>query len=134
MKNEGIELARIKIITEATGEVLVELLEDRNPKTVKAVLEALPIEARASRWGDEVYFSTPVKVGAENAQEVVEEGDVAYWPPGNAICIFFGPTPASRDPTEIRPASPVNVFGRVIGDPKLFKKVKSGDKIRIEPA
>ena len=71
-------------------------------------------------------------MGLENSQEVVNEGDVAFWPPGSSICIFFGPTPASRSSDEIRPASPVNVFGKVVGDPKVFKKVRTGDKIRVE--
>ena len=124
---------KIKIVTESTGEVYVELLE-KNPKTLEAVLKALPIESTALRWGDEVYFETPVDVDEENSQEVVEMGDVAYWPPGKSICIFFGPTPASFTENEIRPASPVNVFGKIIGDPKVFKKVKSGEKIRVEKA
>ena len=123
---------RIRIITDVTGPVEVELLEDKNPRTVEAILEALPIESVAERWGDEVYFETPVSMGLENSQEVVNEGDVAFWPPGSSICIFFGPTPASRSPDEIRPASPVNVFGKVVGDPKVFKKVRTGDKIRVE--
>ena len=70
---------------------------------------------------------------AENPAETVEMGDLAYWPPGSAFCIFFGPTPASRG-AEIRPASPVNVFGRVTGDPTIFKKVRAGTPIRIERA
>jgi len=70
-------------------------------------------------------------VGQEVGSEVVERGDVAYWPPGNAICLFFGPTPVSK-PGEIRPASPVNVFGRVVGDPDRLKAVKSGEKVRVE--
>jgi len=122
---------KIKIVTKATGEVEAEILEDRNPKTSKAIWERLPIEARANRWGDEIYFSIPVQIGEENAQETVDLGDLGYWPPGNSFCIFFGATPISRG-DEIRPADPVNVFGKVSGDPKVFKKVKSGDKITIE--
>ncbi|MEM2110777.1 MAG: cyclophilin-like fold protein [Candidatus Bathyarchaeia archaeon] len=122
---------KIKIINEKIGEVEAELLEDRNPKTVKAIWEKLPFESRANTWGDEIYFTVPVKISEENAQETVEIGDLGYWPPGNGFCIFFGPTPISRG-SEIRPADPVNVFGKVKGDPKIFKKVKSGDKIRIE--
>ncbi|MFQ6095589.1 MAG: cyclophilin-like fold protein [Candidatus Bathyarchaeia archaeon] len=122
---------KIKIVTEATGEVEAELLEDRNPETAKAIWEKLPIEARANRWGEEIYFSIPVYLGEENAQETVELGDLGYWPPGNSFCIFFGPTPISRG-DEIRPANPVNVFGKLSGDPKVFKKVRSGDRIRIE--
>ena len=124
---------KIKIITDATGAVEAEIIEEKNPKTAKAIWEALPLEARANRWGDEIYFSIPVRLNEENAQEVVEVGDLGYWPPGHSFCIFFGPTPISRG-DEIRPADPVNVFGRVIGDPKVFKKVKDGDKIRIERA
>ena len=67
----------------------------------------------------------------ENAQAVVEKGDLGYWPPGNAFCIFFGRTPASRG-DEVRPASPVNVFGRWEGDPAIFKKVRSGEKVLLE--
>ena len=121
---------RIKISTSATGEVYAELT-DENPETAKAIWEGLPIEGRANTWGDEIYFSIPVDVGAENPKEVVEMGDLGYWPPGSAFCIFFGPTPASRG-DEIRPASAVNVFGKIIGDPKIFKKVRSGKTVRIE--
>ncbi|MFB0504850.1 MAG: cyclophilin-like family protein, partial [Candidatus Bathyarchaeia archaeon] len=77
--------------------------------------------------------SIPVYLGEENTQETVELGDLGYWPPGNSLCIFFGPTPISRE-GEIRPADPVNVFGKVKGDPKILKKVRSGEKIRIEKA
>lgn len=122
---------RIKIVTAGTGEIEAELPEDINPQTVKAIWEKLPIEARASRWGEEIYFPIPVQIGEENSQETVKSGDLGYWPPGNSFCIFFGPTPISRG-DEIRPADPVNVFGKVIGDPKVFKKVKSGDRITIE--
>jgi len=100
-------------------------------ETAKKIWEALPIESRVNTWGDEIYFSIPVNVGLENAKEVVSEGDLGYWPPGNAFCIFFGLTPASQG-DEIRPASPVNIFGKIIGDPKVFKKISSGAKIIIE--
>ena len=100
-------------------------------KTVQNIWDALPIEGKVNTWGDEIYFSIPVNVGLENAKAVVSEGDLGYWPPGSAFCIFFGPTPASEG-KEIRPASPVNVFGKIIGDPKVFKKVRSGAKIIID--
>ena len=100
--------------------------------TAKNIWEALPIEARANTWGDEIYFAIPVKAPLEKtAQELVEAGDLGYWPSGNAFCIFFGPTPMSRG-KEIRPASAVNVIGRVSGDAKVFKKVPSGAKVRLE--
>jgi len=105
--------------------------ELNSSETAQKIWEALPITGSANTWGDEIYFSIPVKVGLENDKAVVLEGDLGYWPPGNAFCIFFGPTPASHG-EEIRPASPVNVFGKIIGDPQVFKKVRSGAKIIIE--
>ncbi len=91
----------------------------------------MPIEARANTWGDEIYFEIPVSCEPENPREVVEMGDLAYWPPGRAFCVFFGPTPASeRD--EIRPASAVNVIGKVEGDATVLKAVQSGERVTIE--
>jgi len=123
---------RIRIVTDATGPVEATLT-DKSPDTASRIWEALPIEARANTWGDEIYFGLPVDVNPENPREVVELGDLAYWPPGNAFCIFFGRTPASRG-DEIRPASAVNVFGKVEGDPKVFNKVRNGERVRIERA
>ena len=100
-------------------------------ETAEKIWDALPIEGSVNTWGDEIYFSIPVNIGSENAKAVVSEGDLGYWPPGSAFCIFFGLTPASQG-DEIRPASPVNVFGKIIGDSKVFKKVSSGTKITIE--
>jgi hypothetical protein len=99
--------------------------------TAQAIAQALPIEGIANTWGDEIYFSIPVRAAEENSKAVVEIGDLGYWRPGTAFCIFFGPTPASRG-NEIRPASPVNVFGRVVGDPKVFKSVPDGARVVIE--
>lgn len=112
---------------------MAELYAERSPKTIEAIGAVLPIKAQANTWGDEIYFSIGVTVKPETAQEVVEKGDLAYWPPGKAFCIFFGPTPASRG-DESRAASPVNVFGRVLGDPEVFKQVRPGDEIIIENA
>src|SRR5512136_66702 len=87
--------------------------ELNNTETAQTIRQALPIKGRVSLWGDEIYFSIPVNLQLEAGQEVVSIGDLGYWPKGNAFCIFFGPTPASeRD--EIRPASAVTVFGKVI--------------------
>ena len=101
--------------------------------TADKVWEALPISASASTWGDEIYFRTPVQAEEEDAVETVEMGAVAYWPPGQAICLFFGPTPMSVG-NEIRPASPVNVFGSIEGDPTVLKSVSSGEHIAVERA
>ena len=101
--------------------------------TAKAVWDALPINAWSSLWGEEIYFSIPIRGSLEDAQEVVKEGDLGYWPPGSAFCIFFGLTPASQG-NEIRPASPVTVIGRVVGDSQAFKRVPAGGEVVIERA
>ena len=100
-------------------------------ETAKAIWEALPIEGRANTWGDEIYFSIPVRLETEKSQATVELGELGYWAPGTAFCIFFGPTPMSRG-DEIRPASPVTVFGQVLGDPTIFKEVADGTRILVE--
>ena len=121
-------MPRIKI----TAGAVVSFAELNETVTAEALWDALPIEARANIWGDEIYFSIPVYLEEEeNAQAVVEKGDLGYWPAGNAFCIFFGRTPASRG-DEIRPASPVNVFGRVEGDPTVFRRVRSGEEVVLE--
>jgi hypothetical protein len=102
-------------------------------RTASAVWDALPLSVPGDTWGDEIYFGIPVKAKAEDAREVVALGDLGYWPPGSAFCIFFGRTPASRG-DEIRPASPVNVIGRVVGDATVFKSVRSGTTVRVERA
>lgn len=113
-----------------TGEVEMEA-ELNDSQTAEAIWKALPIKASANTWGEEIYFSIPVKCEEEKAQEVVSLGDLGYWPPGTAFCIFFGRTPASRG-EEIRPASPVNIVGKALGNPKEFKKVRAGSEITIE--
>ena len=101
--------------------------------TASEIWDALPITARANIWGDEIYFAIPVHRDEENAKATVGLGDLGYWPPGNAFCIFYGPTPMSRG-DEIRPASPVNIVGKVVGDAKAFKQVSSGTKVTISEA
>ena len=99
--------------------------------TARAILEALPIQARANRWGGEIYFSIPVEAGTEaGAREVAQAGELGYWPPGNAFCIFFGRTPASEG-EEIRAASAVNIVGRVEGDLAELWNVPEGAKITL---
>ncbi|PKN24861.1 MAG: hypothetical protein CVU64_21220 [Deltaproteobacteria bacterium HGW-Deltaproteobacteria-21] len=100
--------------------------------TAESLWKALPLEASANTWGDEIYFGIPVhQEEADDATDVVEAGALGYWPPGHAFCIFFGRTPASRG-SECRAASAVNVLGKVEGDATVFKKVRSGEKVRIE--
>ncbi len=101
-------------------------------KTSEAIWDALPIENTVNTWGEEIYFEIPVKSALdETAKEVVEKGDLGYWPTGRAFCIFFGPTPASEG-DEIRPASAVNIVGKVAGDTEVFKSIQQGTNIKLE--
>ncbi len=109
-------------------EVLAELNQSR---TAAALLAILPVKARASTWGDEIYFDVPLTEEIEHGTEVVAMGDVAYWPDGPSLCLFFGRTPASRG-DEIRAASAVTVVGRIIGDATVLKAVRSGTAITVE--
>ena len=105
-----------------------------NTSTANAIWNSLPLESRCNLWGDEIYFTIPLSHGLEkDAREIVEKGDIGYWPQGPAFCIFFGPTPISKG-NEIRPASAVNVFGKVIGDSTIFKQVSSDTLVRVETA
>jgi hypothetical protein len=90
--------------------------------TATKVFEILPITSSVNIWGDEIYFSIPVEAGLEDARETVNLGDIAYWPQGNAMCLFLGRTPVSGI-DEIRPVSPVNIIGRIEGDGGLFRRL-----------
>jgi hypothetical protein len=114
-------------IRAGTIEVTAELNDTR---TAQAIWEALPIKGHFNLWGDEIYCSIPLSLELEAGYEVVSIGDLGYWPDGDAFCIFFGPTPVSQG-DEIRPASPVTVFGNVSGDATIFKKVTTGTEITI---
>jgi hypothetical protein len=124
---DALEQRRIRIT--AGSEEITALLNDSG--TADLVWAALPLEALASTWGDEIYFRTAVEADEENGREVVDYGDVGFWPPGQALCLFFGPTPASQG-DEIRPASAVNVVGRMEGDPSVLKRVGPGSKVVVE--
>lgn len=120
-------LKKIKISTSSV-QMQAEL---NNSDTAQKIWEILPIESTVNRWGEEIYFPIPLKLEEENAKEIVEKGDIAFWPSGSCFCIFFGPTPISKG-KEIRPASAVNVFGKILGKVKEFAKVGDGEKIKIE--
>ena len=99
--------------------------------TASKILEALPIESSVNVWGHEIYFDIPLSLEQEpDSQADVAVGDLAYWPAGPAFCIFFGPTPVSTD-DQPRAYSPVNVFGRVLGDAKQLKKVSNGATVMV---
>jgi uncharacterized protein len=120
-------MANIVHINAGSVEAIAEL---NSTRVAKAVWEALPLKSEASLWGDEVYFSIPVYADLEAGTTLVNIGDLGYWPTGNAFCIFFGPTPISGK-NEIRPASAVTVFGKIIGDARIFKNVKEGAPINV---
>lgn len=99
--------------------------------TAQKVFNALPIKGKGSTWGEEIYFQTSIEDELNNPREVLEAGEIAYWPPMKAICIFFGPTPASRG-KEIRAASPVNVFGKINEDFSALKEFKEPVTVIME--
>ena len=119
-----------RLIRISVGPVSADARLD-DSRTASAIWNALPITARAQTWGDEIYFDIGLSADPESPREVVGLGELAYWPPGQAFCIFFGKTPASRG-DEIRAASGVNVIGQVVGDPTVFKRVRAGATIRLE--
>jgi hypothetical protein len=121
----------MKAIRIAIGDTVLNA-ELNASQTALNVWDVLPVTTGFNFWGDEIYCSIPLEAGPENSQAVVEVGDLGYWPPGHAFCIFYGPTPASGE-GEIRPASPVNPIGRVLGDVKVLRQIaKKEDQIKIE--
>jgi len=120
-------MAKLEI---TAGEVSLTVEVFETP-TGQAVLAAAPFDSRARTWGDEVYFSTPVRVAREaDARAVVEAGELAFWVEGDAIAIGFGPTPISRG-DEIRLAAPTNIWGRAEGDVRHLISVRDGDPVRV---
>ncbi len=118
----------ISIVTERST-IKVKL---NDTKTAKKLLKILPAYSRVNKWGDEIYFSIPMKAEIENGVEVVEVGTVAFWPPGSALCIFFGRTPASIS-NKPQAVSPVTVIGSVIGEEsvKNLKEIKDGEEVKV---
>lgn len=103
-----------------------------NTETAKAIADLLPIEITPEEWGDEFYSEIPVEMPLdETATTKVKIGDIGYWPPGNAIAIFFGPTPISRGEEPV-PASEINLVGKIIGDASILRQAKGSGRIRIE--
>ena len=114
----------ILIENEKIGQIKAKLLTDKNPETWKAIWDNLPFELNLSRWGEELYGEIPVSIEKENSQVDCEVGDIGYWPDGKGFCIFFGPTPVSKD-NKPKAASPVNIFAKIEGDAKIFNQFSS---------
>jgi hypothetical protein len=118
-----------KTITISVGRIAAQAELNDSP-CASAVAQALPIESTVNTWGDEVYFDTSVTCPlAKDARSDMEVGELAYWPPGEAVCIFFGPTPASGKDGKPRAASKVNPIGRVAGDATVFREARDGERI-----
>lgn len=118
-----------KTINILTGKLDIKV-QLNDTKTAKELLGILPTSSNVNRWGDEIYFSIPLKENIENGIEEVDIGTVAFWPPGSALCIFFGKTPASQG-DKPQAASPVTIIGNIINIEiiKELKKVRNGEKI-----
>jgi hypothetical protein len=113
-----------------TDEITMEAELSEN-ETGQKIFESLPIKGQVNRWGEEIYFSIPVDLSeASDARQEMEVGELGYWPPGTAFCIFFGPTPASHDQAP-RAASNVNPFGMIDGDATVFTSVRNGETITL---
>ena len=115
--------------------ILIELDNSKSPNTIQAILDGLPIKVKINRWGDELYTDkTPIFAEEENPQSVVYLSDVAYWPEGNAICLFLGPTPISKESDKILPYSPVNIIGRIIASSAhgILDKVEESTTVIIK--
>ena len=102
-----------------------------NSETADKIKKILPLSNSVNTWGDEIYFSIGVNDGEIDSKEVVNLGDLGYWPPGNAFCLFFGLTPASEG-DKIMPASPVNIIGKIVSDLEILKSIKSGEKVSVK--
>jgi uncharacterized protein len=120
----GSEVSRPKVIfsIEGVGEAVGEFHRFSSPRTADAILRLLPIGGRIARYGEEVYFQISVKAPSENPRSTVEVGTVGYWPMGNAVCVFYGPT---------KPYSPVNKLGRIMEGLELFRNVREGTIVTI---
>lgn len=124
------ENPKLLILSDNLGELEAEII-DKNPDTTKAILKALPFQSPANVWGEEIYFDIPIDASEEDSQKEMELGDIAFWPQGNAMCIFFGPTPVS-DSEKPKAYGPVNLFAKVIGDIYTLGKVREGEIIRVK--
>jgi len=122
MPETSVSRIPIKLIIENMGEAEGELIRHMAPRTVNTILKKLPVEGRAALWKEEVYFEIPVAAGVEKAKPTVKKGDLAYWPMGKALCIFY---------SNSQPYSPVNIVGQITRNLELFSRVKSGTVVKV---
>ena len=124
-REDGLSISRIPIIfeVEGVGKSKGELIRYLAPRTVSTIVKNFPLEGRCILLKDEVYFKIPLRIGEEKATISVEEGTIAYWPMGSAICIFLG---------KARPYSPVNRIGKITENIEVFRKVKLGIRIKVD--
>jgi hypothetical protein len=120
--DEGVSRIKVKFLIEGLGEAEGELVRFLAPRTIDTIVRKLPLEGRAALWKEEVYFEIPIKMGEEKAKPTVEEGTIAFWPMGSALCVFHGKS---------QPYSPVSILGKVTANLELFKQVKSGSTIKV---
>lgn len=105
--------------------------ELRESKLAQSIAAILPFEGRVNTWGKEIYFPIPLRSDIILPQGLVQKGDIGYWPEGACLCLFFGPTPVSLNEEEIRPASDVEVVGRLLGDVSVLERISSGSAVKI---
>ena len=123
VQNRNVSRVSVKIIVDGKGEAKGELIRFFAPRSVDAILRALPVEGRAMPFNSGVYFEMPLKLGREKAVQTVEMGTIAYWPLASALCIFFDKS---------KPDKVVNKVGRIINNPSIFRKVGNGTRISIK--
>ena len=137
LKSDGINMTN-KIKVKVPNKQINATVEFSNesPKTVKKILEVLPIKGSVNTWGEEIYFNINISIELEeNARSEADIGEVGYWDSGTAFCIFFGKTPASGSDNKPKAIGPVNMLGKIIDiDPKKLLEVNDGDEILLEKA
>ncbi len=123
---------KVEVVISKSENIEIELDDSNSPNTIKKFVDNLPFTVGLNLWGEEIYTDeSPIQEKEENAKPLVELNDVAYWPTGKAICLFFGPTPIGKK-GEIKPYSPVNVIGRIINpDKSILNKLKQNHKAKF---
>lgn len=120
---EDVSRVKIKFLIEGLGEAEGELVRFLAPRTIDTIVRKLPLEGRVAVWKEEVYFDIPIKMGEEKAKPTVEQGTIAFWPMGSALCVFYGKS---------QPYSPVNILGKITSNLEIFERAKSGLTIKVQ--